>query len=135
MIYRIRAHHGMCFSFFQGKGYSGEFTENMRNMKEKLSENPEVVLLRETDDVCACCPNNREGECVSAGQVSDYDGQVLFWCGLRAGARLRWEAFERLVEERILKPGRREEICGDCEWNELCSSCYNQYHQVTESER
>ena len=36
MLYRIRAHHGMCFSFFKEKGYSGEFTENMWAMKEKL---------------------------------------------------------------------------------------------------
>ena len=60
MVYRIRAHHGMCFSFFRGKGYSGEFTENMWEMKRKLEQNPEVVLLDATDDVCAHCPNNKE---------------------------------------------------------------------------
>lgn len=35
MVYRIRAHHGMCFSFFQGKGYSGEFTENMHPVRQQ----------------------------------------------------------------------------------------------------
>lgn len=29
--------------------------------------------------------------------------------------------FERLVRERILFPGRREESRGDCQWNALCS--------------
>lgn len=120
MLYRIRAHHGMCFSFFQGKGYSGEFTDNMWAMKEKLDGNPEVILLQETDDVCAHCPNNKEGRCVSSEQVDDYDRQVLTLCGLSSGTQIRWNDFGELVRKKILAPGRREEICGGCEWNELC---------------
>ena len=120
MIYRIRAHHGMCFSFLQGKGYSGEFTENMKKMKEKLEQNPTVALLQETDDVCACCPNNRQDRCVSMEKVERYDSQVLALCGLAPGTSIGWQDFERLVREKILTPDRREEICGDCEWNDLC---------------
>lgn len=120
MTDRIRAHHGMCFSFFQGKGYSGEFTENMWAMKEKLEQNPEVLLVQGTDDVCRRCPNNREGRCVSAEKVGDYDRQVLACCGLQPDTRIRWSSFERLVQEKILRAGKREEICGGCEWNELC---------------
>ena len=77
MPYRIRAHHGMCFFFFQGKGYSGEFIENMRRMKRKLEQNPEVVLLAEPDDVCARCPNNLGGVCASSEKTKRYDTQVL----------------------------------------------------------
>lgn len=43
-VYKIRAHHGMCLSFFQGKGYSGDFVENMARMKAILAENPEIIL-------------------------------------------------------------------------------------------
>lgn len=125
MIYRIRAHHGMCFSFFQGKGYSGEFTENMWKMKEKLEQNPTVVLLQETDDVCACCPNNRQGRCTSLEKAAAYDRQVLVRCGLTAGTSIGWLDFERLVQENILAPGRREEICGDCEWSDLCRPAHS----------
>lgn len=120
MQYRIRAHHGMCFSFFQGKGYSGEFVDNMWRMKERLSQGAEVTLLAETDDVCARCPNNRAGVCVSSGKTADYDSRVLELCGLETGVSMRWAAFEELVRERILAPGKREEICGDCEWSGLC---------------
>ena len=120
MIYRIRAHHGMCFSFFRGKGYSGDFTENMWAMKKKLAQNPEVILLREADDVCARCPNNQAGECVSAVKVQDYDEQVLARCGLVPEVHIKWDDFEKLIEEHILSTGKREEICGDCQWNELC---------------
>lgn len=126
MIYKIRAHHGMCFAFFRGKGYSGAFTQNMWEMKEKLNENPEIVLLLGADDVCACCPNNQNGKCISAdsglssGKAEAYDRQVLACCGLREGMTMRWKDFAESVRTHILVPGKREKICGDCEWSELC---------------
>lgn len=89
-------------------------------MKEKLEEDAEVVLLQETDDVCAHCPNNQTGICVSTDKVEEYDRQVLDLCGLTAGTQIYWQDFEKLVHEKILEPGRREEICGDCEWDGLC---------------
>lgn len=122
MIYRIRAHHGMCFSFFEGKGYSGEFTKNMQMIKEQLDKDPEVFLLDEVDDVCVGCPNNQKGECTSAGKVQDYDRQVLEYCQLVSGIRIRWKDFEKKVWENILDKGRREKICGNCEWNEICKN-------------
>ena len=126
MIYRIRAHHGMCFSFFQGKGYSSAFTENMQAMKEKLEQDPEVILLCGADDVCACCPNNLNGKCTenNTGQISGkaeyYDRQVLARCGLEEGARMRWKDFAASVDAHILSPKKREEICGNCQWSSLC---------------
>lgn len=120
MEYRIRAHHGMCFFFFQGKGYSSGFTQNMWEMKKKLEQDPYVVLLCGADDVCTRCPNNQAGVCISDDKAADYDRQVLAVCGLRAGTRIRWKAFEALVRERILRAGRRTQICGGCQWNELC---------------
>lgn len=120
MTYRIRAHHGMCFSFFQGKGYSGEFTENMWAMKRKLEQNPEIILIRETDDVCASCPNNHDNMCASSKKVENYDIRVLQRCGLAAGTRIMWNDFARSVQEHILSVGIREQICGDCQWSELC---------------
>ena len=120
MEYRIRAHHGMCFSFFRGKGYSGEFTENMWRMKERLAQNPKVVLLCGTDDVCARCPNNQAGLCNQAEKVEGYDRRTLALCGLSENEVLCWEEFAALVRENIIAAGRRESVCGDCEWNELC---------------
>lgn len=120
MIYRIRAHHGMCFSFFRGKGYNGEFTDNMWAMKEKLDRNPEIILIQGTDDVCDRCPNNQAGVCASAAKVQDYDEQVLTRCGLVLETCIKWNNFKELVGEHILSVGKREEICGDCQWNELC---------------
>ena len=72
MLYKIRPHHGMCFAFFQRKGYSGEFIENMQVMKEKLEENPEVILVCGPDDVCVHCPNNRNGKCACSSASSHF---------------------------------------------------------------
>ena len=117
-VYKIRAHHGMCLSFFQGKGYSGDFVENMAAMKELLEQNPQIRLLEGYDDVCAACPNKRAETC--AEKASRYDREVLRRCGLSVGDTLSYEDFSKKVVETILRPGVRGAICGDCQWSSLC---------------
>ena len=117
-VYNLRAHHGMCLYFFQGKGYSGKFVENMGAMKEILEENPLVRLLEGYDDVCAACPNKLTETC--AEKASRYDREVLGRCALSPGETLSFRDFSRRVEDTILRPGKREEICGDCQWSSLC---------------
>ena len=116
----LRAHHGMCLAFFQGKGYSGEFVTNMAEMKAVLEENPSVRLRAETDEICAACPNNLGGCCESGEKVIRYDREVLRRCGLREGTVLPYRDCEALVRRRILETGQREEICGGCQWSGLC---------------
>ena len=117
-IYRLRAHHGMCLPFFQGKGYSGAFVENMTQMKGILEENPVICLVDSADDLCAACPNRLTESC--AEKASRYDREVLRRCGLSVGERLPYREFSRKVIETILRPGDRREICGDCQWSSLC---------------
>ena len=117
-VYKIRAHHGMCLYFFQGKGYSGEFVENMSRMKAVLEENPEICLMDSPDDICAACPNRLTENC--AEKASRYDREVLRRCGLSVGERLPYREFSRKVIETILRRGVRAEICGDCQWSSLC---------------
>ena len=117
-VYHIRAHHGMCLYFFQGKGYSGEFVENMSRMKAILEDNPEIRLMDSPDDICAACPNRETETC--AEKASRYDREVLRRCGLSVGERLPYREFSRKVIETILRPGVRAEICGDCQWSSLC---------------
>ena len=117
-VYKIRAHHGMCLSFFQGKGYSGDFVENMVRMKAILAENPEIILMDGPDDICAACPNRLTETC--AEKASRYDREVLRRCGLSVGEWLLYREFSRKVSETMLRPGVRAEICGDCQWSSLC---------------
>ena len=117
-VYNIRAHHGMCLYFFQGKGYSGEFVENMSAMKAILEKNPEIRLMDSPDCLCAACPNKLTETC--AEKASRYDREVLRRCGLSVGERLPYREFSQKVIETILRPGIRPEICGDCQWSSLC---------------
>ena len=117
-VYSIRAHHAMCLTFFKGKGYSGEFVENMRAMKAILEENPKVRLLNSADDICAACPNKLTEIC--AENASRYDREVLRRCGLSVGDTLPYRDFSQKVIETILRPGLRGSICGGCQWSGLC---------------
>ena len=116
----LRAHHGLCLRFFQGKGYSGEFVKNMAEKKTVLKQNPLVQLTDQEDEICRACPNNRSGQCLSAEKAARYDREVLTRCGLTPGQVLTYRELEERVLEKILIPGHREEICGDCQWTALC---------------
>lgn len=118
--YKIRPHHGMCIAFFQGKGYSDEFTAHMRMMIEKLESNPTVCITAQMDAVCVKCPNNMQGICEAAGKAEAYDKLVLSSCGLSDGMIMPYQDFKKSVYENILIPGKRGEICGNCQWNSLC---------------
>lgn len=121
-ILRLRAHHGMCLAFFEGKGYSQGFTAHMQTVLDGMQANPMLELVTGGDIVCTACPNLLDGVCVTAEKVLGYDEKVLSLCGLEAGTSLPWSDFSRLVSENILRPGRREQICGDCEWNRICKA-------------
>lgn len=121
MIYDLRPHHGLCLGFFRGKGYSGEFVINMARMKEVLEAGAEVRLTNRADCICRGCPNQTwEGGCVTAEKVAFYDAEVLRRCGLEPGQELSYRELMALVRERILEPGSREAVCGDCQWTQLC---------------
>ena len=117
-VYHIRAHHGMCLYFFQGKGYSGKFVENMSRMKAILEDNPEIRLMDSPDDICAACPNRETETC--AEKASRYDREVLRHCGLSVGEARPYRDFSEKVIETIRGSGKRAEICGDCQWSGLC---------------
>lgn len=119
----IRPHHGLCAEFFQGKGYSGEFTENMAAVLKMLAGNdPLVVPKADTDLICGHCPNNLGNCCTSGEKVLRYDKKVLELCGIAEGTALHWEEYRRLLREKIIGAGRLKEVCGDCQWADICGT-------------
>lgn len=118
----LHPHHGLCFSFFRGKGYSEEFTDNMRRLLMHLIENdPYVMMTLRPDPVCGACPNNQNGACISNEKIIKYDRAVLSLCGLEEGDILPFSSFIHLVQIHILDAGKRRDVCGDCEWDGLCN--------------
>ena len=117
----VRPHHGLCGIFFMGKGYSGEFVENMSAVLDLLCESdPPIKLTVGADNICCRCPNNVEGICETADKVTRYDNAVLKLCGLSDGDVLRWGEFRAKVREKIISPGLLSEVCGDCMWFYIC---------------
>lgn len=120
MSFRLRAHHGMCLAFFEGKGYSSTFVENMWQQKEYLETiNPTIEIVTCTDSICEKCPNNDGGICTSMDKVEAYDQKVLEFCELES-TTCSWQDYSSIVAEKVLMNGRRKEICGDCCWNSIC---------------
>lgn len=120
---KIRPHHGLCAEFFVGKGYSGEFTENMAATLKVLAENnPQIVPKADTDLICGHCPNNKENCCTSGEKVLRYDKKVLELCGIAEGTVLFWEDYRRLLREKIISAGKMKVVCGDCQWAEICGN-------------
>lgn len=118
----LHPHHGLCFAFFEGKGYSGEFTDNLAKVLNELkTANPDICLTCGQDPVCSACPNDQNGVCSSREKVERYDRAVLSLCDLKEGDILSYAAFTRMVQSRILDTGRRREVCADCQWDKLCN--------------
>jgi len=116
----IRPHHALCLAFFRGQGYSENFVSNMVQVKASLEAGERISLVAGKDAVCAACPNWRGDRCETEEKVCRYDQAVLERCGLEPGQTLSYSALEKAAEERILRPGVRKTICGDCQWTEIC---------------
>lgn len=58
---KLRAHHGMCLAFFEGKGYSSAFTENMGKVLEEMEEDTPLELCRERDYYMQRLPKSGRG--------------------------------------------------------------------------
>ena len=120
----LRPHHGMCFQFYEGKGYSEDFTDHMGRIIREMEADPSqlVSLKIKTDIVCENCPNNEAGICSTQDKVKRYDEKVLKACNLADGDEISFAEFTALVREKIIDSGLRSEICGDCSWDYICRS-------------
>lgn len=124
MSINLRPHHGMCFQFYEGKGYSEDFTDHMGRIIMELENNPEelVRLSCAVDVVCKNCPNNENGVCTTLEKVTRYDREVLEAVNLHDGDEISYDEFSELVRKNIIDAGIRRDICGDCCWDSICHS-------------
>lgn len=126
MCLRLRPHHGLCTRFFEGKGYSDDFTVHMAQVIERLQQNPQLCLVLEEDEICSHCPNYGPEGCSSRDKVLAYDTAVLRLCGMLTKeqtpekGKLDYSTLEKRIETCIIETGRLSEVCGDCEWAAIC---------------
>jgi hypothetical protein len=117
---RLRPHHLLCTRFFEGKGYSNDFTLRMAEVIERLQAGAAVELVDGRDEICGNCPNMIEGRCKTQEKVLHYDAGVMERTGLTYGDVQAFSALYELVGEKIIRPGVMKEICGDCSWSRIC---------------
>lgn len=122
---KFRAHHIICTSLYEGKGYSGAFCENMTAIVNRLRSNPDekLVLVAEPDMICKNCPNRTEDETCAHNdnRVVDKDRRVMRRLDLQEGVAYSYREMCRharfhMTEEVFM------ENCGKCDWRKqgLC---------------
>ncbi|MDE6671865.1 MAG: DUF1284 domain-containing protein [Ruminococcus sp.] len=111
--YKIRPHHALCINFFEGKGYSTNFTENMTRIIENLQKNPLIEITTVHDVICSKCP------CTDCHEkATSYDMKVLDICGI--SGKIRWNDLQEIIHEKIISTGKLHEVCVDCQWFYIC---------------
>lgn len=116
----LRPHHLICLHFYVGKGYSTEFVENMDDIWAAIGHGESITITDGADDVCLCCPHNRNGICSTSEKVNRYDGQVRSLLGISTGDCVDYACVEPKIESEILTSGKLSKICHDCQWYEIC---------------
>ncbi len=119
--FKLRPHHGLCITFFEGKGYHSDFIRHMSDMIHILNtQNPEIELVLHTDRICSACPHNVNQICETDSKVLHYDKQVLLLCGLQPHQKLLWKDFQALTAEKILHQEKLSSVCRNCQWSAIC---------------
>lgn len=117
----LRPHHGICIQNFIGRGYDEKFTENMKAVINNLESDQDTIirLISDSDVLCKYCPHNN-GQCDSIEKVRRMDELCLKICGLSSGSYVRWSEYKYMVKKHILTTDEFDNVCGKCEWLDLC---------------
>ena len=123
-MYHLRPHHLLCIQHYVGRGYDEVFTRHMNQVTESLRQHPEQQIQIEEgcDELCRACPNREGDSCNSPDKVSRMDTAVRTLCHLQTGDISTWKELKDLAKTNILLSGAFDEVCGDCNWYELCKS-------------
>lgn len=118
---QIRPHHLLCIGNFVGEGYSEDFTQNMKNIVSALNSGESFVLTDKSDDICKKCPFDNVGICKTEEKVRRYDNAAKDALNVEYGKKYKYADIKQMISEQIYSKGKRSDICGDCEWADLCN--------------
>lgn len=120
-VINIRPHHGLCTLFFEGKGYSEEFVENLWKVVRAFEEDVDINIVSGADDICSACPNKKSDcTCESEENVNSYDKKVLELIGLKEMDKISYNEFKEIVKDNIIKKDKLKDICSGCQWYYIC---------------
>lgn len=120
----LRAHHLMCVTTYQGKGYSPEFVANMNRVWHALRAGAyhRVRATSVADPLCGACPNLQDpGEdtsCRYHGSISGRDRRMLAAMGWQEGEVV--ELAPVLEHIHANHADLMARVCVGCDWTSIC---------------
>lgn len=133
-VVRFRPHHFLCAIGFEGKGYSGEFTENMAaivldRLRAKGGEATPMRVVGQTDDICAPCPKRRGRLCTNQQGISRLDRAHALALKFEPHEELTWGDALARIRENVM-PGDLSKLCGSCRWLDygMCEAALQRLH-------
>ena len=123
MMFELRPHHLLCIQKYSGHGYDEAFTARMDETVRLLKAGPEtkITITEGGDWLCSACPNYDGASCLTEEKVRMMDEKARGLCGVDYGERGSWAQLAAKAAG-IFRTEAHEDICGECEWFELCAS-------------
>jgi len=122
--FSLRAHHLMCVTTYQGKGYSPDFVANMNRVWHALRSGayPQVEVHAVADPLCQACPNLQDPaeptSCQFQRSIEARDRRLL--------AAMGWEEGQIVELESVMKyilthhADLLSQVCVGCDWMAIC---------------
>lgn len=124
----------MCTLGFRGMGYSPAFVENFKELKFRISEDPEtpIQIQSKTDHICGPCPHNvGHGKCQKQKKIESLDERHMKALELDEGMKLTWnEALHRIKTYMTVE--KFHQSCEGCEWKSY-GVCEEELRNLLES--
>lgn len=120
----LRAHHLMCVTTYQGKGYSPDFVANMNRVWHALRAGAysHARATSVADPICRACPNLQdpaeETSCRSHDSIAERDRRMLRAMGWQEGEVVELGAVLAHIHEHHAR--LMEQVCGGCDWVAIC---------------
>ncbi|MBS7307471.1 MAG: DUF1284 domain-containing protein [Eubacteriales bacterium] len=128
-VIELRAHHILCLSLFEGKGYDDEFAANMQALLDNIGACQVIFVVGKPDTVCSRCPNRSGDDCLFGNDdVKNKDIAALDGLGLCEGVPYTTEHLNESL--RAITREAFDNCCATCRWY-ACGVCkYEKIHAL-----
>ncbi|MDR2830345.1 MAG: DUF1284 domain-containing protein [Methanobrevibacter sp.] len=135
---KLRAHHLLCLQGYRGQGYDENFKINLENIIYHLKINPNVIVLKSSDDICSHCPNLKDDKCClnlgkydnnlrkekienSNKEIIEMDSAVIKKIGMIENKLYNIDDLYVNINNSLERIDGLKDICGSCIWIKECS--------------
>lgn len=114
----LRPHHINCLFFYQGLGYSNNFTIGMDKLVTLIKENPysKVMFIVGCDILCNNCPNRQVNNCcITQNKVNELDYNTLRAYNIKEN---KLYTFHEIIDTiyKNFSESKFNKICSSCNW-------------------